>query len=142
MMGSPIVFQTAPPHPASKARITCSPQLVGGAEASQKGFGEKIFPANLTEISGSGFCSGMGFLQKLGDGLGGALAVSNGVNDFPAAVHAISTRKVFGIRSLSGRAVHNHAPVINLHSSATLQEFEQRRLPDCRDDHVARDFVL
>src|SRR5215475_4604500 len=140
-MGSPIVFQTAPPHPASKARITCSPQFVGGAEASQKGFGEKIFPANLTEISGSGFCSGMGFLQELGDGQGGALAIGNGVDNFPAAIYAISTRKVFWIRSLPGRAVHNHATVINLHSSATLQKFKQRRLPDCRNDHVARDFV-
>src|ERR1700712_4923906 len=35
--GAPIVFHTAPPQPASKARMICSPQLVGGAEASQKG---------------------------------------------------------------------------------------------------------
>ena len=35
--GSPMVFQTAPPQPASKARMICSPALVGGAEASQKG---------------------------------------------------------------------------------------------------------
>src|SRR5215472_2011771 len=38
-MGSPIVFHTAPPQPASNARITCSPLLAGGADASQKGFG-------------------------------------------------------------------------------------------------------
>src|SRR5579863_5975869 len=38
-MGFPSVFHTAPPQPASKARITCSPVFVGGAEASQKGFG-------------------------------------------------------------------------------------------------------
>ena len=38
-IGSPSVFQTAPPQPASKARITWSPELAGGALASQKGFG-------------------------------------------------------------------------------------------------------
>src|ERR1700733_11260310 len=47
VIGSPIVFQTAPPHPASKARITCSPQLVGGALASQNGFGHLIPPAKF-----------------------------------------------------------------------------------------------
>src|SRR5215469_8044548 len=46
-MGSPIVFQTAPPHPASNARITWPPVLVGGPEASQKGFG-LVRPANFT----------------------------------------------------------------------------------------------
>src|SRR5208282_6715580 len=41
-----MVFQTAPPHPASNARCTCMPELLGGAEASQNGFGERI-PAKL-----------------------------------------------------------------------------------------------
>ncbi len=39
-IGSPNVFQTAPPQPASNARMTCSPQLVGGPDASQNGLGE------------------------------------------------------------------------------------------------------
>src|SRR5947207_15523930 len=38
-IGSPSVFHTAPPHPASNARITCSPVFAGGAEASQNGLG-------------------------------------------------------------------------------------------------------
>src|SRR5277367_564996 len=46
-MGSPIVFQTAPPQPASNARITWPPVLVGGPEASQKGLGERR-PQKLT----------------------------------------------------------------------------------------------
>src|SRR5579871_4934792 len=37
-----MVFQTTPPHPASKARCTCAPELAGGAEASQKGLGDRI----------------------------------------------------------------------------------------------------
>src|ERR1700729_1735804 len=39
-MGAHIVFQTPPPQPASNARITCPPVLVGGPEASQKGLGD------------------------------------------------------------------------------------------------------
>ena len=38
-MGLAVVFHTAPPHPASKARMTWSAQLAGGPEASQNGFG-------------------------------------------------------------------------------------------------------
>src|SRR5579863_3753773 len=46
-MGSPMVFQTAPPHPASNARITWSPQLAGGPDASQNGLGHRMPPAKL-----------------------------------------------------------------------------------------------
>ncbi len=37
-----MVFQTAPPQPASNARWICFPELVGGADASQKGFGDRM----------------------------------------------------------------------------------------------------
>src|ERR1700723_2849469 len=46
-MGPPIFFQPAPPQPASNARITWPPVLVGGREASQKGLGERR-PQKLT----------------------------------------------------------------------------------------------
>ena len=49
-MGSPSVFHTAPPQPASKARLIWSPVFVGGAEASQKGLGEEM-PAMFTRRS-------------------------------------------------------------------------------------------
>src|SRR5690349_8707819 len=39
MMGSPTVFQIAPPHPESKARITCPAVFAGGPDASQNGLG-------------------------------------------------------------------------------------------------------
>src|SRR5215211_9261124 len=45
-MGSPRVFHTAPPQPASNARSTIEPMFVGGADASQKGFGLSM-PAKL-----------------------------------------------------------------------------------------------
>src|SRR5215510_8455612 len=45
-IGSPSVFQTAPPHPASNARSTIEPMFVGGAEASQNGLGD-FMPAKF-----------------------------------------------------------------------------------------------
>jgi hypothetical protein len=45
--GSPIVFQTAPPHPCSKALQTWYAELVGGADASQKGFGDLMPPQSM-----------------------------------------------------------------------------------------------
>ena len=42
----PKVFQTTPPHPARKARSTLYNLSVGGAEASQNGFGA-VIPATL-----------------------------------------------------------------------------------------------
>ena len=50
-MGSPMVFHTAPPQPASKARMTCSPQLVGGPEASQKGLGLRMPMKSRGQVS-------------------------------------------------------------------------------------------
>src|SRR5437773_11935525 len=53
-MGSPMVFQTAPPQPASKARITWSAQFEGGPDASQNGFGQRI-PAKFVVRSATVF---------------------------------------------------------------------------------------
>jgi hypothetical protein len=49
-----MVFQTAPPQPASKARITWPPVFVGGPDASQNGFGERR-PQKLTDRSDIGY---------------------------------------------------------------------------------------
>src|SRR5581483_11214999 len=90
----PSVFQTAPPQPSSKARMTCSPELVGGAEASQKGLGD-LMPAQLVERSAisdrrdpvgvSGRRRGVREKKAL-DAPGRALAVRGGVDHFLAAV--------------------------------------------------------
>src|SRR5947207_9650601 len=50
MIGSPIVFQTAPPQPWSNALATCPYVLVGGPEARQKGFGLSM-PAKFVRRS-------------------------------------------------------------------------------------------
>src|SRR5271169_2541611 len=45
-----MAFHTAPPQPASNARITWPPVFVGGPEASQNGLGDSI-PQNFTRKS-------------------------------------------------------------------------------------------
>src|SRR5271170_5102490 len=98
-MGSPSVFQTAPPQPASKARITCSPQLAGGPEASQNGFGQRMPPAKFVERSAI-----LPF-QIPDNSQGGALAFSHGIHHLASAVHAIASGEVTRIRGLSGPRV-------------------------------------
>src|ERR1700760_4592883 len=99
-MGSPIVFHTAPPHPASKARMICSPQLVGGAEASQNGLGHAM-PQNVVASVGLGMVDP----QIRGDADAGALSVGNRIHHFAAAVGAVSAGEEFWIRGLAGCAV-------------------------------------
>src|SRR5438128_2928803 len=91
-MGSPMVFQTAPPQPPSKARMICSPQLVGGPEASQKGFGQRM-PAKFVVRSDMSLLR----YSLCGDRQRGAFAVRDRVNHFAAPVDAISAGVVFGI---------------------------------------------
>src|SRR5207248_1623974 len=87
MIGSPMVFHTAPPHPASKARITWSPVLVGGADASQNGFGDLI-PAKLTLKSATSY------LQIGRDSRRRALSFGDGVHYFLPAAHAIAAGEI------------------------------------------------
>src|ERR1019366_1087471 len=100
-----MVFQTAPPQPASKARMICSPQLVGGAEASQKGFGASMRPAKLCTL-----ISGIGRLRNLEDGLRSALAIGHSVHYFAATVSTVSSGEVARIARLSSfRIGHDHS---------------------------------
>src|SRR5206468_552413 len=103
-MGSPMVFHTAPPQPASKARMICSPQLVGGAEASQKGLGQRM-PAKLVVRSANRDLLLSLLRDVCGDAVGGALAVSDGVDYLAAAVDAVSAGEVPGIRGQAAGAV-------------------------------------
>src|ERR1700752_4985393 len=107
-----MVFQTAPPQPASKARMTCSPVLVGGADASQKGLGEAM-PAKFT----ARFMSDISRLQLARNGHPCALPVRDCAPHFASAVHAVSAGKVFWIRRLAGLALDNHPPAIECHAA-------------------------
>src|ERR1700761_66591 len=114
-MGSPMVFQTAPPQPASKARITCSPQLVGGAEASQKGL-RHLMPAKVVSRVVSGILSSFSRTQEPGGhGGAGALAIGDGVDDLAAAVGAVAACEVFGIGGLACGAIDEDAAALELH---------------------------
>src|SRR5271163_1705816 len=105
-MGSPMVFQTAPPQPASKARITCSPVLVGGAEASQKGLGDAI-PAKFTDRSGT--LVDIRTLQQRGDRNARPLALGDRIDHLAATIYTIPAREVTRIRRLSGLPIHHNA---------------------------------
>src|ERR1035438_5796300 len=107
-MGSPMVFHTAPPQPASKARMICSPQLVGGAEASQKGFGESMRPANERMRM-----SGIGRLSDFEHGECGAFAIGHGIHYFAAAVGAVATCKVTGILCAPGGSIADDYSVLH-----------------------------
>src|ERR1700722_18489662 len=99
-MGSPMVFQTAPPQPASNARATCPPVFVGGPEASQNGFG-LVTPANFTLRSAMFHLlpdSCYGALRSrrpepLINATRGGHSFGYGVHHFFSAVRAISRRK-------------------------------------------------
>src|SRR5580658_9545805 len=129
-----MVFHTAPPHPASKARITCSPVFVGGAEASQNGFGDTM-PAKFT----ARLTSDMRCLQSARHRERCPLAICYGIHNFAAAIHAISTGKIFRIRRLPRLAIDHQSSAIERHTASAIKQLKQRRLPDGRDDEIARE---
>src|SRR5690349_19422696 len=120
-MGSPMVFQTAPPQPASKARMTCSPQLVGGPEASQKGLGQRM-PAKLVVRS-----------AMVHHPDGGAFAVGYRVHHFASAVDAIAAGVVFGIAGAAGSAVYGERSAIHFE----MQRGGEAGLAEGGNHHVA-----
>src|SRR4051794_38499003 len=100
-MGSPIVFHTAPPHPASNARITWSPQLAGGPEASQNGLGDLI-PAKLVVKSATRHAPQNPQRRSL--------SIGHRVHHFAPAIHTVTARKILRIASPTGRPIHANAP--------------------------------
>src|ERR1700744_1902428 len=98
VVGSPMVFHTAPPQPASKALMICSPQLVGGAEASQNGLGHGM-PQKVVARVGLG--GGKLGLQPRGNTDARAFSVGNCVDDFAATIDAVATGKELRVRSLT-----------------------------------------
>src|SRR5688572_25784899 len=89
MIGSPIVFQTAPPQPASKARMTWYAVFAGGPEAIQNGFG-LLMPAQ--SVVRSAIASTPRAPQVRVDGPRRGLALGHRVHHFLAAVDAVAAR--------------------------------------------------
>src|ERR1700679_2180935 len=101
-----MVFHPAPPQPASNARIICSPQLVGGALASQNGF-KHLIPANVVSSVG------MFTLKPNRNPNPRALSIRNRVHHLASSVGAIASRKKLWVRRLARLAID--------HNSSTLQ---------------------
>src|ERR1700691_4052027 len=127
-MGSPMVFQTAPPQPASKARMICSPQLVGGADASQKGLRHGM-PQKVVASVGLGIRSP----QPRGNADACAFSVGDCVDYFAAAVGAVAASEKLGIRGLAGGTVDEDAAALELKS---VRQAGLRRLPDGQDKQI------
>jgi hypothetical protein len=128
VMGSPIVFHTAPPQPASNARIICSPQFVGGADANQKGLRHGI-PAKV--VSSVGTLS----LQPGGNANARPLAICNGIHYLASAVRAVSSSKVLRIRRLACTPLDENAPRLQLHL-ATIKKFSVSGLSDSENHQI------
>src|SRR5689334_2314240 len=129
-----MVFHTAPPQPASNARITCSPQFVGGALASQKGFGQRM-PAKFVVRSAKSCLRS--HAQHRRDTQSSALAISDGVHYLAAAVDAISAGEVAAIGRLPGGPVDNDAAAVQRDAVYLLEHREQWGLADSRNHQVA-----
>src|SRR5438270_13562751 len=120
-----MVFHTAPPQPASNARITCSPQLVGGPEASQKGLGQRM-PAKLVVRSA------MIDYPVVHHPESGAFAVGNCVYHFTSAIDAIAAGVVFRVAGAAGRAIYGDPTSIHFE----MQSGGETRLSEGGNHHV------
>src|ERR1700722_1189687 len=106
-IGSPSVFHTAPPQPASKARTTCSPQFAGGPDANQNGFGQRMPPAKTVVRSA------ILRLQPAHNSSSCSFSFRYSVHHFPSAVYTVARGVVPRIRSAAGLSIHDHRPVAN-----------------------------
>src|SRR5882757_9012318 len=104
-----MVFHTAPPQPASKARMICSPQLVGGADASQNGLGHWM-PQKVVASVGLGMVDP----HPRGDADACAFSVSDCVDHFAAAVGAVPAGKVSWNRGLASGSIDHDTPPLEL----------------------------
>src|SRR6266478_436855 len=137
MIGSPIVFQTAPPQPASNARIICSPEFVGGADASQKGLRHGI-PQKVVSSVGLGL--DMLHLQPRGNANASAFSVRNRVHNLAAAIRAISPGKKLRVGSLARCAVDEDSTAFKLYlpvlTSRLREKTRVRPLPDRQNNQI------
>jgi hypothetical protein len=89
--------------------MICSPQLVGGAEASQNGLGHWMPQKVVASVGLAMFDP-----QPRGDADACAFSVSDGVDHFAAAVGAVSARKVFRNRRLAGGSIDHDTAALEL----------------------------
>src|SRR5262245_33850295 len=126
---SPSVFHTAPPQPASNARLTLYALSVGGAEASQNGLGDSM-PRNLVLRSATCLPPRLR-AQEFVDRDRRDLAVLHcGHREVFAAGHAVAARPDAGQRG---------APLL-VDADAVLLELEQlRAVAELVPEHLLAD---
>src|ERR1700742_5212596 len=138
MIGSPSVFHTAPPQPASNARATCSPLFAGGAEGNQNGFG-LLMPAKSMLRSAILFtCPAREQRARC------VAAVGDGVDDFFATVDAVAAREDLRISGLAGLEIGDDdaAALVELDAAEVLRHVAELRLADREEHEIARKDVL
>jgi hypothetical protein len=108
--------------------------LVGGPEASQKGFGERT-PQKFTLKSGMRD-SLLARHKRRVDAASSAFSLRDGVHNLSAAVHAIATGIVFRVRSLHSFGIHNDASAVELQSGNAFQEVDFLFLAERFDHHL------
>src|SRR5687768_13583403 len=102
--------------------MICPPELVGGAEANQKGFGERM-PETLQDRSGMGLSA-----QESIDSTSSTLTLSSGVDHFFAAVDAVATRI---------KPAPTGVPVRVDHDAATLEGDSRQRFQELAEFGLA-----
>src|SRR5215471_9794499 len=130
-----MVFHTAPPQPASNARMTWSAVLVGGPDASQNGLGDSM-PANDTLRSATAS------LQNRVNPARGALALGHRVHHFGAPAFAIAARKIERVRRLQRLRIDAQAGPLALEMGNEGEQRLLRPLTGRAHDRVDREHEL
>src|SRR5258707_4444907 len=91
--------------------MICSPQFVGGADASQNGLRHGI-PQKVVSSVGLGL--DMLHLQPRRNADAGAFSIRNRVHNLAAAIRAIPTRKELWVRRLACSTVNEDASALQL----------------------------
>src|SRR3984885_2810450 len=134
-MGGAAARQNRPPQPARNAASTLTLRSVGGAEASQNGFGD-LTPRKLVRRSAIGSSlSGARCAKRSRDRARRLFAILDGahrqvlaaVDAIPAGPHALKRRAALGI--------DDDASVLDLDRRA-VERFRRTALPDGEKQHV------
>ena len=143
VIGSPTVFQTTPPHPASNARATISPVFVIGQEASQNGFGPRM-PAMSVKRSTPGTVESEGRTRAMRGAprasmmdAAASLAGLDGVDDFGPAIGDVADGPDLGVGRPAGHRVGEGQVAVRGDPEGG-QEARRRALAHRPDDRVER----
>src|SRR5277367_559423 len=123
--------------------MICSPQFVGGADASQNGLRHGM-PQNVVSSVGLGL--DMFSLQPRGNTDASAFSVRNCVHNLATAVRAISARKKLWVRCLACNTVNKDTSAFKLHlrgfTSESGEKVRMCALPDRQKNQICHERKL